>query len=365
VPSTDNLPHLLYQLSLSGAPRQKAVADIKKLADDPKNKITLVQGGVLPPLVRILNEVCYTARRGVGPASSFLTIGCVQDHGAPFANAINAVWYLSRAEANLEAMMDSGVCSPLLQIVRHNAPSNRLRALNALGNIAMARSNCLPMVQMGMVPILIGVIREERGEIRMKAVKALNNLSLKEEVRALIMSTALAQCLTEVIEQDMGGPREEAIKVLTNLALDAAVRKALLQPALGVPGGRVSSGARTSHLGSGRGIMRMLVAVTKEDAFGGRKQALSALMNLGHERGAVLAMEQAGLLDLVLPLLKAAKPVASWGHNGSESRSLSILVLMAQDGAVSHALKGASAMAILEPLLLSDHYQVRGSLTTL
>eukprot|EP00429_Kryptoperidinium_foliaceum_P004062 CAMPEP_0176007162 /NCGR_PEP_ID=MMETSP0120_2-20121206/3091_1 /TAXON_ID=160619 /ORGANISM="Kryptoperidinium foliaceum, Strain CCMP 1326" /LENGTH=1059 /DNA_ID=CAMNT_0017339915 /DNA_START=393 /DNA_END=3569 /DNA_ORIENTATION=+ len=274
----------MRDVMLHGSPEAclKATTCIKNLSNADANDAALLQ---TPGLVQALGHVAATT--------------CSPEHGATpcTTNACLALMNLSISKANKHRVFQTrGVMDALMLVLERttaqgNSTEARIKACSALSNLAIGYSNKSPMFHYpGFVESILNVIQTDTGEARTKACSILWSFAaeMKNQV-PVVRRGDILPVLVQVAEED--GTTEARFKCVAALTLLAES----LENAIPL----LQSGALAP-------LMEILHEAGPDPTQWKGQTAswcVGFLMNIAQADEAVPALREAGVVELLAPLL--------------------------------------------------------------
>ncbi|KAL7579056.1 hypothetical protein ACA910_019094 [Epithemia clementina (nom. ined.)] len=261
----------------------KATTCIKNLSNADANDAALLG---TPALVEALGHVAASTCSGSGGATVSTTNACL------------ALMNLSISKANKHKVFRTpGVMEALMKVLertRSPSPTNteaRVKACSALSNLAIGYDNKIPMFHFpGFVPAILSVISTDKGEARTKACSILWSFAaeIKNQVPVVERGDILP-VLVRVAQEDVTTEaRFKCVAALTLLAESLENAVPLLQAGALVP------------------LMDILQQAGADPTQWKGQTAswcVGFLMNISQSDEAVPTLRQAGVVELLAPLL--------------------------------------------------------------
>eukprot|EP00939_MAST-03C_sp_MAST-3C-sp1_P004981 g4981.t1 len=196
------IPHFVKLLESSdGDVREQAIWAIGNIAgDSPQCRNVVLSSGALAPLVRILkcDDTKLSALRNgtwtlsnfcrgkpqpafamVSPALPVLAKLIYSSDTEVLTDACWALSYLSDGSNNkIHAVIQSGVCNRLVELLSHPNPSVQTPALRAVGNIVTGDDlQTQVVINAGALPYLSNMLKSPKKGIRKEACWAISNIT--------------------------------------------------------------------------------------------------------------------------------------------------------------------------------------------
>lgn len=285
---------------VSDEARLKATTCVKNLSNADANDAALLG---TPGLVEALGHVAG--------------ITCTPDHGATTCttNACLALMNLSISKSNKHRVFRTpGVMDALMAVITHTSPS-------AEGDDSSRET-----------------LQGANAEARVKACSALSNLAIGYDNKIPMFAyPGFVDAILHVIETDGGEARTKACSILWSFAAEMKNQVPVVQ----------------------RGdILPTLVRVAEEDGTTeARFKCVAALTLLAESLDNALPLLESGALAPLMDILHDAGPDPTQWKGQTASWCVGFLMNMAQSDEAVPALREAGVVELLAPLLTLDHYQ--------
>ena len=281
----------LLQASPSGS-RQSVASGIAILADAPADQCmdpmreALAAAGVFPPLVAMLGD------------------GTAEERAA----AAEALWKLSRNDANKAAIAAAGAIVPLAALVRDGDAKGKANAAAVLGYLSIGNAaNKAAIAAAGAIVPLAALVRDGDAQGKAYAAHALGNLSIGNAATtaAIAAAGAIVPLAALVRDGDAQG-KAYAAHALGNLSNGNAANTAAIAAAGAIVplAALVRDGDAQAAIAAAGAIVPLAALVRDGDAEGKRYAAL-ALGNLSNGNAAnEAAMVAAGAVESLKALMR-------------------------------------------------------------
>ncbi|RLN73169.1 hypothetical protein BBJ28_00026245, partial [Nothophytophthora sp. Chile5] len=175
----------------------------------------LIQVGVLSPLVEILRSGSVTQQLWATEALGTLA---------------------SDNDANRVAIASEGVISPLVALVRAGTDQQKQWAAFALGQLAYNEANCVAIASEGGIPLLVALVRAGTDEQKEEAAYALGNLALNNDAnRVAIASEGGISPLVALVRAGTDEQKQRAAYALGNIAGNNDANQVAIASEGGIP----------------------------------------------------------------------------------------------------------------------------------
>mmetsp|Transcript_39865 Transcript_39865/g.58562 ORF Transcript_39865/g.58562 Transcript_39865/m.58562 type:complete len:1359 (+) Transcript_39865:239-4315(+) len=280
--------------------------------------------------------------------------------------ATTCIKNLSNADANDAALLDTpGLIEAMGQVIltsihhqeapssseedsahtnRRNSAISRAtttitNACLALMNLSIAKANKHKVfLTPGVMEALMAVITRGTGEARVKSCSALSNLAIGYDNKIpMFRYKGFVEAILHVIEVDRGEARTKACSILWSFAAEMRNQVPVVQ----------------------RGdILPVLVQVAEEDATTeARFKCVAALTLLAESLSNAMPLLESGALAPLMDILHEAGPDPTQWKGQTASWCVGFLMNMAQSDEAVPSLRNAGVVELLAPLLTLDHYQ--------
>jgi len=260
--------------------------------------------------------------------------------------ATTCVKNLSNADANDSALLEcTGLVEALGTVARTtpSSPTTTTNACLALMNLSISKANkhrvfCTP----GVMDALIYVINMEEGstnEAKIKACSALSNLAIGYDNKIpMFQYPGFVDSILNVIKEDVGGEaRTKACSILWSFAAEMKNQVPVVQ----------------------RGdILPILVQVAEEDTVTeARFKCVAALTLLAESLDNAMPLLHSGALNPLMNILNEAGPDPTQWKGQTASWCVGFLMNLSQSDDAVPLLRDAGVVELLQPLLTLNHYQ--------
>ena len=265
--------------------------------------------------------------------------------------ATTCIKNLSNADANDAALLGTkGLVEALAHVAavtcseESGATSCTTNACLALMNLSIAKANKHRVYRTsGTMDALMTVLQRTRGhgpnqEARIKACSALSNLAIGYDNKIpMFRHPGFVETILDVIKTDTGEARTKACSILWSFAAEMKNQVPVVQ----------------------RGdIVPVLVRVAEEDATTeARFKCVAALTLLAESLDNAIPLLETGALHPLMDILHDAGPDPTQWKGQTASWCVGFLMNMAQSDDAVPALREAGVVELLAPLLTLDHYQ--------
>ncbi|CEM29160.1 unnamed protein product [Vitrella brassicaformis CCMP3155] len=237
------IPPLIQLLSSDGDARDQAMWALGNIASDgPLSRDLVLAAGVIKPLVDLLREskkvsivrsatwTLWKLCRGrpqplfelVSPAVPVVAelIKTPQQDAEVLIGACWALSYVThgRADEDIEAVVGSGVCGRLVQLMGHDSREIQLSTVSTVGNIVAGNDvQTQAMIEWGAIPALQGLLSSPVVRIRRQACWTISNIMAgsREQRQAVIDGDVVPQVITTATT-DEPNVRREALWAIIN-----------------------------------------------------------------------------------------------------------------------------------------------------
>ncbi|KAJ3289036.1 Vacuolar protein 8 [Rhizoclosmatium sp. JEL0117] len=148
--------------------QRAAAAALGNLAVNPNNQVTIVEFGVLEPLVSIMST------------SDDIEVQC---------NAVGCITNLATHDDNKDKIAQSGALIPLTKLAASEDLRVQRNATGALLNMTHTVDNRMQLVSAGAVPILVRLLNSPDYDIQYYCTTSLSNIAVDYTHRKLLSST--------------------------------------------------------------------------------------------------------------------------------------------------------------------------------
>ncbi|CAM9099156.1 unnamed protein product, partial [Phaeothamnion confervicola] len=233
---------IFVQLLLSGNDdvREQAVWALGNIAgDSPQCRDLVLQSGAMGPLLQQLTERSKLSmlRNATWTLSNFcrgkpqpafqLVRGALPTlaklvHSADEEVLTDACWALSYlsdgANDKIQAVIESGVCQRLVELLLHNSASVQTPALRTVGNIVTGDDlQTQVIINFGALPWLLSLLSNSKKGIRKEACWTISNITAgnKEQIQA-VMDANIVPPLVQLLSHAEFDIRKEAAWAISN-----------------------------------------------------------------------------------------------------------------------------------------------------
>lgn len=263
--------------------------------------------------------------------------------------AATCIKNLSNADANDAALLGTpGLLEALGQVASETcavgASTCTTNACLALMNLSISKANKHKVFRTpGVMDALMTVLDQTTGqgaaaEARIKACSALSNLAIGYDNKIPMFNyDGFVDCILEVIRTDCGEARTKACSILWSFAAEMKNQVPVVQ----------------------RGdILPVLVQVADEDGTTeARFKCVAALTLLAESLDNAVPLLESGSLAPLMEILHDAGPDPTQWKGQTASWCVGFLMNIAQSDEAVPALREAGVVELLAPLLTLDHYQ--------
>ena len=217
----DELPRILINdLQVPGELRNKAAAMLQVLAHESKNRVLLVNEGIVPCLKLVIED----GRRGVlssgHAAARDLSIARsssnpMLDAQQASTNALSSMWQLVQAKGNREVFSDPGLITLLCSVVNGDRGKSCFTALGILSELTNIHDHITDKSKL--VQSIKRVLTEDLEKSRLNALHLLHSLSADAEFQASIIQHEIVPLLRSMTNeysrkrQALGARRETTL----------------------------------------------------------------------------------------------------------------------------------------------------------
>ncbi|CAG8583548.1 6414_t:CDS:2, partial [Paraglomus brasilianum] len=220
--------------------REQAVWALGNIAgDNPRCRDYVLQQGALKPLLAILNDAAKLSMlRNATWTLSNLCRGHVQTDESLITTVlpvlakliysiddevvIGACWaitYLSDGpNENIQAVIDSGICRRLIELLMHASPSVQTPALRSVGNIVAGNDvHTQAIINCGALPALLSLLSSTRETLRKEACWTISNITAGycAQIQAVIDANIIPPLINILQHADLR-TRKEACWAISN-----------------------------------------------------------------------------------------------------------------------------------------------------
>ena len=203
----------LVQLLVRGTDekKEKAARALEKLAANAANRAQIVQAGAMPPLTALLDSaddalkgsalrvVVHLAEKAVGASKSLVAM-LSGTNDALTNNALDVLLVLAKDEANLKKLADAGAIKPLVALLRRDTDdAQKEKAARLLGNLAFEQAYEVPIAKAGAIPPLVQLLSSTDDALKGSAALALFHLAFNETNQAEIGRAGAIQPLVQLL----------------------------------------------------------------------------------------------------------------------------------------------------------------------
>lgn len=263
--------------------------------------------------------------------------------------ATTCIKNLSNADANDGALLNTpGLLEALAQVATETciagASTCTTNACLALMNLSISKSNKHKVFRTpGVMDALMTVLDHTSGqgpaaEARIKACSALSNLAIGYDNKIPMFNyKGFVDCILKLIRTDCGEARTKACSILWSFAAEMKNQVPVVQ----------------------RGdILPVLVQVADEDGTTeARFKCVAALTLLAESLDNAVPLLESGSLAPLMEILHDAGPDPTQWKGQTASWCVGFLMNIAQSDEAVPALREAGVVELLAPLLTLDHYQ--------
>mmetsp|Transcript_20039 Transcript_20039/g.28512 ORF Transcript_20039/g.28512 Transcript_20039/m.28512 type:complete len:1183 (+) Transcript_20039:210-3758(+) len=340
------------QVPINSKSRLHACIAIMNLSCGKANKIEIAK---IPQVLTAMRDVMMETSPTCATASS------IQHASETRLKATTCIKNLSNADANDSALLISpklveALGHVILVSIRdnylnmtseeHDAEASRRRsnltvtnACLALMNLSIAKANKRRVFRTpGVMEALMAVITKGNGEARVKSCSALSNLAIGYDNKIpMFHYPGFVEGILHVIETDHGEARTKACSIVWSFAAEMRNQVPVVQ----------------------RGdILPVLVRVAEEDnTTEARFKCVAALTLLAESLENALPLLESGALQPLMEILHESGPDPTQWQGQTASWCVGFLMNIAQSDDAVVALRNAGVVELLAPLLTLDHYQ--------